>query len=333
MYQEKIRPFISACPVGTKIHILLPPRRLAGSLCCIYFWKFVLKKKTRLIFIFLVISVNSWSQVKITGTVVSKDDNLPIPGVNVVEKGTKNGTLTDPSGHFTITVANSNVILVCSFIGMITKEFPLKGETDVLIKTKWDCNKDFFDSQELQIYLFGGVINTPLGGKVKIASPWVFPGGVIKASYSYQSNLDQNTFHNSTLELNHFISNCDFDMDFRLHYRNISFNNELYSTINSIETDFNIGRIKIIAGYSHLDMEKVDFSQTNISSGVLIGIGTNFNVPLHPTAIVKASFFKDQIEYQVSIQGGYRRLLSFINFYKLASYNELSIGVGYSIAY
>lgn len=276
--------------------------------------------------------MTAWSQITINGTVISKDDKSPIPGVNVVEKGTMNGTLTKEDGTFSIEVSDPNSILVFSFVGMITQEFPLNGQRQILVKTKWDCNKDFFDSQQIMIYAKSGLINNPLGGQVEIASPWVL-GGVIKGFYSYQTNLDENEFQNGQIEFSHYISNCDFDMDFRWNYRQVSFDSDLNTKAYSFESDLNLRNIKLIAGYSHLDFNREKTTKSEILSGVLIGLGTYINIPLHPTAIVKISLYKDKVEYQASIQGGYKRFLCSVKFYKLNSFNELSVGIGTGLGY
>ncbi|MBL4674946.1 MAG: SusC/RagA family TonB-linked outer membrane protein [Mucilaginibacter sp.] len=53
----------------------------------------------------------------ITGTVTSKDDGLPLPGVSVTVSGTTNGTQTNASGKYTISVPASAKSLTFSFIG------------------------------------------------------------------------------------------------------------------------------------------------------------------------------------------------------------------------
>ncbi|HEX6225836.1 MAG TPA: von Willebrand factor type A domain-containing protein [Chryseolinea sp.] len=58
----------------------------------------------------------------ITGKVTSADDGNGIPGVNVLVKGTKNGTTTDASGNYSITLSAHGGTLVFSFIGFETKE-------------------------------------------------------------------------------------------------------------------------------------------------------------------------------------------------------------------
>lgn len=62
-----------------------------------------------------------------SGTVVSSSDNLPLPGVNVVVKGTTNGTITDMDGKFSLSVENG-ATLVVSFIGFETQEVMYSGQ-------------------------------------------------------------------------------------------------------------------------------------------------------------------------------------------------------------
>lgn len=245
----------------------------------------------------------------------------------MIEKGTRNGTITIDDGSFEIEVNNPNSTLVFTFIGMVTQELPLNGQNEVLVKTKWDCYKDFFDSQQVSIYANSGVINNPLGGQINMASPY-FLGGVIKGSYGYQTNLDENKHQKAKIELSHYISNCDFDIDFRWDYRKVLFENDLRSITNSFEADLNVGNLKLIAGYTHLDFNKIETANNETSSGVLIGFGTTFGLPLYPSIIGKISFYQQKIEYQIDIEGGYKRLLFLLKYYKLDSFNELSIGVG-----
>ncbi len=71
-----------------------------------------------LLILFLLCTTVSLSaqQAQIKGIVVSKSDNLPLVGVNVVVKGTTNGTMTDMDGQFTLT-APAGSVLTFSYIG------------------------------------------------------------------------------------------------------------------------------------------------------------------------------------------------------------------------
>ena len=64
---------------------------------------------------------------KVTGTVISEEDGLPVVGASVVVKGTTNGTITDMDGKFTLTnVPSSAKTLMISFIGLRSQEVEIK---------------------------------------------------------------------------------------------------------------------------------------------------------------------------------------------------------------
>ncbi len=65
----------------------------------------------------------------VSGT-VSDESGSPLPGVNVIEKGTSNGTSTDFDGNYTI-VAGSSATLVFSSLGYETKEVAVNGQTTI----------------------------------------------------------------------------------------------------------------------------------------------------------------------------------------------------------
>lgn len=73
-----------------------------------------------------------WAQERvITGRVTSSDDGSALPGVNVVVKGTTNGTVTDSDGKFSLSIPSSSSELVFSFIGLKTTEV-LVGERSTI---------------------------------------------------------------------------------------------------------------------------------------------------------------------------------------------------------
>ncbi|MFZ5999699.1 MAG: carboxypeptidase-like regulatory domain-containing protein, partial [Bacteroidota bacterium] len=69
----------------------------------------------------MVVIVLRAQDIPITGHVTSSDDGSSLPGVNVVVKGTTNGTVTDSEGNFVVN-APANGTLVFSFIGLQTHE-------------------------------------------------------------------------------------------------------------------------------------------------------------------------------------------------------------------
>ena len=84
----------------------------------------------KLIFFVIFISLSGSliaQQNIISGTVTDRTDNLTIPGVTVVEKGTTNGTITNIDGVYSLNVSGENDTLVFSYIGYKTNTIPING--------------------------------------------------------------------------------------------------------------------------------------------------------------------------------------------------------------
>ena len=71
------------------------------------------------------------AQTTVSGRITAGEDSSPLPGVNILVKGTTSGTITDASGRFQIDVPSLNETLVCSFVGYLSQEVPLAGRTSV----------------------------------------------------------------------------------------------------------------------------------------------------------------------------------------------------------
>ncbi len=88
-------------------------------------------KKVRMLFsLFVFFSfciATAHAQKTVTGTVLSSEDNTPLPGASVVEKGTTNGTSTDFDGNFSFTVSSDATTLVVSYIGYLPQEVAITG--------------------------------------------------------------------------------------------------------------------------------------------------------------------------------------------------------------
>jgi TonB-linked SusC/RagA family outer membrane protein len=69
----------------------------------------------------------------VTGKVSDAADGQGIPGVNVVVKGTTNGTTTDGDGNYTINVPNENAVLVFSSVGFTPQEITVGNQSAINI--------------------------------------------------------------------------------------------------------------------------------------------------------------------------------------------------------
>jgi len=85
-------------------------------------------------------AVDLWQvQAKtVTGT-VTDGNGLPLPGVNVIEKGTNNGTQTDFDGNYSIDVSSNDAVLVFSFVGMSPFEQIVGAENDIDVGMEQDA--------------------------------------------------------------------------------------------------------------------------------------------------------------------------------------------------
>lgn len=70
------------------------------------------------------------------GGMVNDVSGGPLPGVNIVVKGTTQGVVTDSKGRYQITVPGSNTVLVFSFIGYISEEVNVGNRSQINISLR-----------------------------------------------------------------------------------------------------------------------------------------------------------------------------------------------------
>jgi TonB-linked SusC/RagA family outer membrane protein len=73
---------------------------------------------------------------QITGTITSSEDGLPVPGANIIVKGTTVGTVTDIDGQYVLAAPANATILEYSFVGLKTQEVSIDGRSviDVILE-------------------------------------------------------------------------------------------------------------------------------------------------------------------------------------------------------
>ncbi len=91
--------------------------------------------KISCIFLFLIAPLGILAQNEVNG-VITDQDNEPLPGVNVVVKGTSNGTTSDFDGNYTISITDFPAVLIFSSIGFNTKEVNVSsaGQVNVTLQ-------------------------------------------------------------------------------------------------------------------------------------------------------------------------------------------------------
>jgi len=115
----------------------------------------------------------AFAQQVVTGTVTSSDDGSPIPGVNILEKGTTNGTVTDADGAFRVSIG-SNATLVLSFVGYQTQEVAVGSQSTINVSLQSDVTS----LSEVVVIGYGTVQKKDLTGSVSQVTSKDFNAGV-----------------------------------------------------------------------------------------------------------------------------------------------------------
>lgn len=106
--------------------------------------------------------------ITISGS-VTDEQNQPLPGVNVVLKGSTIGTSTDAEGRYTLALADdeSDGTLVFSFIGYVTVEQPINGRTTIDVSLAQDVTS----LEEVVVIGYQTVEKKDLTGAVSLIDP------------------------------------------------------------------------------------------------------------------------------------------------------------------
>ena len=82
-----------------------------------------------LVAVLMIFSTVAFAQTTITGKVIDAELRSPLPGANILVKGTTNGVTTDMDGKFSITADSNSGVIVISYVGFSTKELKFNGTT------------------------------------------------------------------------------------------------------------------------------------------------------------------------------------------------------------
>ena len=92
--------------------------------------------------IFVLFGLALHAQQTVTGKVTSNPGALPLPGANIIVKGTTQGATTDFDGNYTIEVEDGTAVLVFSYIGFTAQEVTVGSKTVINVTLLEDNNLD-----------------------------------------------------------------------------------------------------------------------------------------------------------------------------------------------
>lgn len=112
----------------------------------------------------------------VTGIVVDEQD-LPIIGASIIEKGTSNGTVTDENGGFSIKMP-SNAVLEVEYLGYMKQDITVKNKTLINVKLQEDIQK----LDEVVVVGYGTQTRREITGSVTSVSAKDFNQGFAKTA-------------------------------------------------------------------------------------------------------------------------------------------------------
>ncbi len=127
------------------------------------------KIKYNLVFLFFLnflLSTTMNAQSTVVEGKITDAAGLSLPGVNIQEKGTKNGTSTDFEGSFKINVASNKAVLIITYLGFQTQEVSVAGKSRVNVSLSEQSNS----LNEVVVIGYGSVKKTDLTGAVNTLS-------------------------------------------------------------------------------------------------------------------------------------------------------------------
>lgn len=99
----------------------------------------------------------------VKGIVYDAESGETIPGVNILEKGTSNGTVTDLDGSYSLSVAD-NATLVFSFVGYTPQEISVQGMSSVDVR----LSADLTSLEEVIVIGYGSQRKQDMTGAVSV---------------------------------------------------------------------------------------------------------------------------------------------------------------------
>ncbi len=136
--------------------------------------KHVFKKGEKIGFVIMLllgflmtIEMNAQSGTIISG-VVKDDTGFPLPGVNIIEKGTKNTASSDMDGNYKLKLTTDKAVIMVSYIGFETQSVSVSGKSVVNVSLK--SSAETLGEVKIVSYGYGTIKKDNLVGSVSSLS-------------------------------------------------------------------------------------------------------------------------------------------------------------------
>ena len=82
----------------------------------------------------LLMPMSFFAQSTVSGIITERDTGMPIPGANIVIRGTTTGTTTNFDGEYTLDGVNLDDVIVISYIGFTPQQIPFTGQETINVQ-------------------------------------------------------------------------------------------------------------------------------------------------------------------------------------------------------
>ncbi|MBP2833603.1 SusC/RagA family TonB-linked outer membrane protein [Aquimarina sp. U1-2] len=125
------------------------------------------------LFLVWLIPMSLFAQSTVTGTVSDAGGGQPIPGVNIIVRGSTKGATTDFNGQYTLDNVNKGEILVYSYVGFMAQEVVFDGQPSIDITLQ----EDAAELEQVVVIGYGNTRKKDLTGSVALVTAEDFNTG------------------------------------------------------------------------------------------------------------------------------------------------------------
>ncbi|SHI65849.1 SusC/RagA family TonB-linked outer membrane protein [Flavobacterium haoranii] len=132
----------------------------------------------KLLLLLLILPISMFAQNTLNGVVLDSGSQQPLPGVNIVIKGTSNGTTTDFDGNFSLEKVKQNDVIVFSYLGYKENTVTYTGQKNISVSLTEDSQQ----LQDVVVIGYGTVKKEDATGSVNTITDKTFVKGPVVAA-------------------------------------------------------------------------------------------------------------------------------------------------------
>ena len=284
--------------------------------------------------ILLLIIYSCFGQTTINGTVVDEQTEESIAGATISLKETSISTTTDYNGRFQLTINDTSKVLVVSYVGYVTREVILNGQTDfkISISIKPYVIYEAWD-QKVRLNVNCGILNNPYGVGLGFSVPLFRTSIALNSNFNYQMDFLSNHALETTFGISNIRLNSNLVLIFDANFRNIKGPDNYIQKFYSLESKWSLRHLKAIVGYGQISLDMNSLPNSINSAGLVTGLETWIPKPISTTVLGKVTIFKKFAEYNVEVSKKFNKIYTFAKYYNSKSYSEVSLGIGMEFTY